>query len=302
MTPFQHYTSIEGYLRLMGWYDAELAQLTVPYEAQMIPTAYGATHVISAGMPAGLPVLLLHGLNINATVWRPQLDALAAHCRLIAPDVPGFAGKSAPQRIPYWGRAYADWLVDVLDQLQIPQALVVGSSAGGHFALKLAAYAPERVAGLLLLNPVGIVPFRGLTRLMRWQALVTGVQLLARQVFTTPEACRWVVERAMATAATEANVILTQILIHDYNRSHGPGPLTTDELAQVTAPVHLLVSDREIYTDNARLLARAQRVFARLSAELVHDCGHDINKEQPQHVNRTIRHLLTQLARPQAVR
>ncbi len=286
---------------MMAWYDAELARLTVPCETQVISTRYGDTHVISAGAETDLPLLLLHGLNINASVWRPQIEGLAQHCRIYAPDVPGFAGRSAPERIPYMGRSYADWLSDVLDQLEIERVLVVGSSAGGHFALKLAAYAPQRVAGLLLLNPVGIVPFKGFTRFMDRQSIVTFTQLLTRYFFKSPQACRWLVELAMTTPASEENVILTRILIQDYNRYYGPGPLPLNELRRVIAPVHLLVSDHEIYTDSVRLLARAQKIFTHLSAEIVMECGHDINKEQPHLVNQRILQMQNQLAQSQTL-
>lgn len=273
---------------MMAWYDDELARFTVPYEARYL----GDTHVLTAG--DGPPVLLLHGLNINAAVWRPQFEALAGHTRLIAPDVPGFAGKSAPTRLPYTGRALADWLLALLDALGIDRALVVGSSAGGHFALKLAAYAPQRVQALLLLNPVGIVPFRGITNLLRWQPMAALTQAVARVLFTTPETCRWLVERAMAHPASPENITLTHILIHDYQRRHGPGPLPTHELRRVTMPVHLLLSEHEIYTSPARIQARAARVFPRLTIERVARCGHDINKEQPEIVHRHIHALLRQ--------
>ncbi|MBZ0297352.1 MAG: alpha/beta hydrolase, partial [Anaerolineae bacterium] len=119
-------------------------------------------------------------------------------------------------------------------------------------------------------------------------------QVTARRLFRTAEACRWLVERAMAAPASAENVALTHILLHDYNRQRGPGPLPLDELQQVSAPVHLMVSDREIYCDPRRMLNRARRVFARLTVETVTNCGHDINKEQTALVNWRILELLAQ--------
>ena len=42
----------------------------------------------------GTPVVLLHAFPLSRQMWRPQRDALAARCRLITPDLPGF-GDSA---------------------------------------------------------------------------------------------------------------------------------------------------------------------------------------------------------------
>jgi pimeloyl-ACP methyl ester carboxylesterase len=283
---FDHYVSEAGRVRMMAWYDTALSEFA--HESLLINTRFGQTHVIAAG--SGMPVILLHGININASVWNAQIEGLSSVYRVIAPDVPGFAGRSAPLRIPYEGHGYAEWFSDLLDGLGIEQALVVGSSAGGCFALKMAAFAPERVAGLLLLNPLGLAPFRTFYYNMLCSPPMARVaQWMARRVVRSRLTARRLVERGMAGSATEANIDLAMILLHDYNRAPAPRPLPVNELHCVTSPVYLMVSEHELYTDPVRVETVARAVLPNLIAvEHIAAAGHDINKERPDIVNARI--------------
>lgn len=292
------YVTEAGHARMMAWYEAELAHIQVPHERVFVPTRFGSTHVITAGDPLNFPVVLVHGININASVWRQQIDGLALFCRVYAPDVPGFAGQSASTRIPYTGRGYADWLTDLFDQLGLDRALAVGSSAGGFFALKLAAFAPERVAGLLLLNPAGLTPFRAAYYNWLCNPRVAHItQKLARRVLYSRAIVQHMVERGMYGPASASNVDLAMLLLHDYWRAPAPKPMPRPELHRVTAPTYLLVSEHELYTDPQRVMLTAQTVLPNLiGVECVPQAGHDINKEQPHLVNDRILSLSPQPA------
>uniref|UniRef100_UPI00339D7D83 alpha/beta fold hydrolase n=1 Tax=Amycolatopsis solani TaxID=3028615 RepID=UPI00339D7D83 len=52
--------------------------------------------------------------------------------------------------------AYAEWLDDVLDALELPRAAFLGTSLGGWWALDHALRRPARVTALALVNPAGI--------------------------------------------------------------------------------------------------------------------------------------------------
>jgi pimeloyl-ACP methyl ester carboxylesterase len=92
----------------------------------------------SAG--AGPAVLMLHGNSSCKEIFARQFDSpLAGRFRLIAIDLPGH-GASSNARDPATGyvlSVYAACVVDVLEQLGVTRAAVLGWSLGGHIALDL---------------------------------------------------------------------------------------------------------------------------------------------------------------------
>jgi pimeloyl-ACP methyl ester carboxylesterase len=196
-------------------------------------------------------------------------------------------------RLPYAGSSYADWLADVLDALAIGSTVLVGSSAGAYFALKMAAFAPERVAALLLLNPAGLAPFRTVYySLMCHPHAAYLAQALARAVVRSPAMARRLLEQGMYGHATDDNVDLALLLLHDYNRHHAPKPMPLNEIRRVTVPTELIVSEHELYTDPQQVQAVAQNTLPNLMrVQCVPMAGHDINKERPDLVNARIREL-----------
>ncbi len=103
---------------------------------------------------SGPVVLLLHSGVCDRRMWRPQIEALQQTHRVVAPDLAGF-GDSPLEPGPF---SFTDDVIELLDALAIPQAIVVGSSFGGRLALELTHEAPDRVAALALLCPA----YRGL--------------------------------------------------------------------------------------------------------------------------------------------
>lgn len=96
------------------------------------------------------PVLFVHGFPLDRTLWTPVLDALDGTYR-IAPDLRGFGRSDAPD-LGYSMATYADDLIALLDSLGVGRAVVCGLSMGGYIALELARRAPERLAGLVLMD------------------------------------------------------------------------------------------------------------------------------------------------------
>lgn len=97
----------------------------------------------------GVPVVFLHGLAANLDTWKEQAGRLADHYRTIRIDLRGHGGSSTPAG-PW---TVADLAVDVanlLHHLRIERAHIVGHSAGGVVAARLALDRPALVASLCL--------------------------------------------------------------------------------------------------------------------------------------------------------
>lgn len=286
-----YYVSAEGYYALMRWYDRALARLSVPITSQFVATRYGKTHILLAGKASAPPLLLLHGINTNAATWRPQIEGLAAHYRLIVPDVVGFVGRSAAARLPYDDASYALWAADVLDALGIDTAFVAGTSAGGHFALKLAVYAPSRVNAVALLNPCGLAPYHFPYGLVRLAGVPTVLNWLNYTLIASPALARLLVGKGLAPGL-ELNtewVEFSHLILKHYRRYKPPGLLTDAELARVFAPTLVLVGAHEAFMPPNAVVARAAQLPGLQAAEIVADAGHDLNRDRAEWVNQRLR-------------
>jgi len=116
-------------------------------------TVYGAKiHYVEAG--SGAPVILIHGLADNVTIWDPVIPALAARFRVIALDQIGF-GRSDKPLLNYRVSTLVDFLNGFLTELKIERASPVGNSLGGWVAAAYALAHPERVERLVLSDAAG---------------------------------------------------------------------------------------------------------------------------------------------------
>ena len=93
------------------------------------------------------PIVLIHGAGGTGLFWPSEIRRLAGY-RVIAPDLPGH-GKSVGAGCQSIGQ-YSLALIDLLDKMDLYQAVFVGHSMGGAIALQLALDYPDRVVGLSL--------------------------------------------------------------------------------------------------------------------------------------------------------
>ena len=102
----------------------------------------------------GRAYLILHGGAGPNSVGGLAV-ALAAKSRTITPTHPGFAGEPRPawlSSVPDLALAY----LGLLERLDLRDVIVIGNSIGGWIAAEMALRKSPRVAGIVLLNPVGI--------------------------------------------------------------------------------------------------------------------------------------------------
>jgi len=104
------------------------------------------------------PVLiLLHGFLANLDSWQPVMEPLATIGRVIAYDRPAFGLTERPLvwngANPYAATTQVDMLIELMDQLGVEQAILVGHSAGGALAALAALEHPQRFQALILVDP-----------------------------------------------------------------------------------------------------------------------------------------------------
>src|SRR5271169_1616585 len=105
---------------------------------------------------AGSPILLVHGLG-SPLVWDRLIDPLSQSFDVIAVDLPGFGSSSVPPT-QFSTQQYADFLLHLLDTLQIQRTSILGVSYGGQIALTFAFDHHYRIDKLILVASSGLGP------------------------------------------------------------------------------------------------------------------------------------------------
>lgn len=107
-----------------------------------------------AGDPQAPVLLLLHGFPTSSHQFRNVIPQLAAHFRVIAPDLPGFGFTEVPaaRGYRYTFDNLAKSLEAFVDELGLTRYAMYFFDYGAPTGLRLAVAHPERVTGLVSQN------------------------------------------------------------------------------------------------------------------------------------------------------
>jgi pimeloyl-ACP methyl ester carboxylesterase len=137
-------------------------------------------------------LILLHGFAASTFTWHRVITPLSQSYTVIAYDRTGFGYTSRPMPgewsgdSPYGQRSQMEQLIALMDTLNIDNAILVGSSAGGITAALTAVNHPKRIKALILVAAAIFdgVPPRWLSLLMRTPHMKRLGPLLLRKYYT----------------------------------------------------------------------------------------------------------------------
>jgi len=121
-----------------------------------IATALGRIGVSERGRGTATPIVFLHGVGSDKSVWSPQLEHFGRSRRAIAFDYPGYGESDLVAEATRDDFAAA--ILAGMDALDIDNAHVCGLSLGGVIAIAMHAAAPERCASLILADTFAVHP------------------------------------------------------------------------------------------------------------------------------------------------
>jgi len=99
------------------------------------------------------PVVLIHGVGLDHAMWTAQVAALETHFQVIPYDMLGHGQSAQPPDVRHL-IDFVRQLDQLLMNLNVSRAAIVGFSMGGMVAQAYAAAYPEKVAKLFLMNTV----------------------------------------------------------------------------------------------------------------------------------------------------
>jgi pimeloyl-ACP methyl ester carboxylesterase len=106
-----------------------------------------------AGKPA---FVFIHGWTCDRSFFAPQATYFAQRHRVVSLDLRGHGESDKPQGA-YPSAAYADDIAYAIDQLGLGKVVAVGHSMGGITVLALGAAHPDKVAGIVMVDPAPLV-------------------------------------------------------------------------------------------------------------------------------------------------
>ena len=100
---------------------------------------------------SGPPIVFVHGLLVNANLWRKVVGKLSPDFRCIALDLPlGSHALPMPENADLSPYALADLIADAIEELGLEDATLVGNDTGGALCQIAVTRRPERIGRLVL--------------------------------------------------------------------------------------------------------------------------------------------------------
>lgn len=256
-------------LRLEAWHGRFLERVRVPVTSAVVDSSFGPSHVLVAGPGNAPPLVCLHAMRTGSAHLLSEIQGLAGRFRLIAPDLPGQSVLGPPVRAPLSDSSLADWLVEVMGELGVDAAPVLGISWGGFVARLAATTHPARFRALVLIVPAGIVNgshWRGLTRmalpLLRYRVRPTTAHL---KEFLQPLLTTWDEDWASYMADT----------LRDMKIDPRIPPLATDAaLRSLHLGTLVLGAEDDISFPGRAMVERVCALVPGVEAEVLRGCRH----------------------------
>lgn len=235
-----------------------------PFEQQFIRTTFGQTFMLTAGQESHPPVILLHGSCSNSAFWFPETMALSSNYRVYAVDIIGEAGNSEEYRPDLNSDAFAIWMKDVLDSLNLEKAVIIGNSLGGWMALKFATAFPARVSKLILIASAGLAEVR--------QQFINNVAQTQQMDGTVSIDSAIIGENDIPKEVLD----FMNLIVESYNPIQHLPVYADKQLQQLNMPVLFIDGENDVIIDARQSAKRLSQFVQTAQIHLLANCGHVI--------------------------
>ncbi len=277
------FTSASGEQKFQEIYEQNLNSWTVPYESRFVITTYGKTHVLISGPEHGEPMLLLHGMTVNSTMWAQNISALSERYRTYCIDTLGDYGRSVVKAPLKSRRDCNEWLNEVMNSLGLENAIFVGHSMGGWLSLNFALAFPERVKKLVLLAPIASIIRLPLVFMLKvYPVMLRPTREKVLRLW------KWFLAKdSRLPPLTEEQIVQGWMNCRPQLRVI-PNLFTKRELSSLQPKTLFLVGDEEVVYNASRAIKRATHLLPGVQAGRIPNASHCFMAEQPELVNQRI--------------
>lgn len=238
---------------------------------------------------AGWPLVLLHAFPLHGGMWRPQLERVPEGWRFIAPDFPGFGrSEPLPADSPRAIDEYAGAVGDLMDGLELDDAVIAGLSMGGYVALAMYRQSEARFSGLVLADtrPQADTP-EGRDGRARLRDLLAreGARAVAEQML--PRLLSAAADPALVARVHEMIVTAEAAGLDAAIAAMMDRPDSSALLPRVSCGTLVIAGEHDAITPAAEAEAM-QRAIPRAVMTVIPGAGHLSNLEQPETFSRVL--------------
>ncbi len=254
-----------------------------------IQTARGRIAYIEQGGGSEMPILFLHGVGSDKSIWRPQLDHFGSSRRAIAFDYPGYGESDSVDGATR--DDFATAIFAAMDALHIDAAHICGLSLGGVIAIAMHSVAPDRCASLIIADSFAVHPDgQGI-----YDRSVAASQAMTMRELA--EARSGLLLGSEATDALKSEVVENMAAIDPAAYRLGAAAVwladQRDRAAKIDVPTLILVGDEDQITP-VSLSKELQTLIPKSELQVIGKAGHLANAEQAQAFNSAIESFLSQ--------
>jgi 3-oxoadipate enol-lactonase len=253
-----------------------------------IATARGRIGYVEAGGGAATPIVFLHGVGSDKSVWAPQL-ARFGNRRTVAFDYPGYGESELIENATR--NDYAAAILAAMDALEVQKAHVCGLSLGGVIAIAMHATAPKRCASLIIADSFAVHPdgqaihdrsvAASQSMTMRELAEARSGALLGSA--TKPDLRAEVIETMAAIDPTAYRIGAAAVWLADQR----------DRATLIDVPTLILVGEEDGITPPA-LSGELAALIPGSQLQPIANAGHLANIEKPEAFNRAVESFLSE--------
>jgi len=234
----------------------------------------------------GFPLVLVHGFLGSSTMWKPQIDFLKNHFRVITPDLPGF-GKSKKAKSHNSIQSLSNLILDCLEEKKIRKFHLLGHSMGGMIVQEMTKNKGDKISKLICYStgPKGEMPGRFETvDASRENLKKNGLKKMARNIAKT-----WFVKGEDAKyfdvcieAGRQTSMEATDNSLVAFKNWNG-----VDALKNIKNKTLIIWGDK----DKSYNLSQAKTLEKNISNSsliIFNGCAHNVHLEKIDEFNRTV--------------
>lgn len=250
----------------------------------------GGNTIYFEAVGAGPPLVLLHDGLIHSKGFDHQVEYFKKRFTLIRYDRPGYGGSPPPEN----DISHVATLKDLLDQLAVERAILVGGSAGGRIALDFALVHPEMVHALALVGPA-LSGFE-FTEHMWYRGWRNEWGDTPEEMIAFWEHDLWLIapENHEARRFFRETLKASPTNLKNYEVENLDEIQAIDQLAEIEVPVLVIIGEADI-ADNHAVAGIIQTGIPNAQREVVTGSGHLVYFEQPEKFNELLNAFFEQL-------